>query len=588
MKDRREFLKKMAMIFSAQHEESAAHIKQTSYCSDNILGNNLWERMIENKKNDAKLSKLIDLLISSAKSDIKINVLKRNLQGGRLLSVSREFVRRILQWSFAFRLTGDSLFLDRLKLEIENVIFFDDWNPNHFLDVAEIVAGISISWDWIFDFVDDDFRAKVADAIVKKGLMHVENGHKTFGYKNNWSQVCIGGMALGAVTVRNYFPDVSRKVIDQALFFIENSLKIYEPDGVYPEGPSYWSYGTIYSLFFLLTLRGRKDINGAVTNSFLKSSYFYAQSIGPSGLCFNFSDSMDVAELSPALAFFSSHLHDISVFSPIEVIIEKFGWNLDRFSTILALWWPNINKYEKKKVLSDNFIGGGPQQVAIKRFNFNDDLGWVAIKGGGANITHAHMDAGSFVFDAMGVRWAKDLGMQNYYSLESAGLSLWDGSQNSERWSVYRIGPFSHNTITINQKKHNVSGFAEIKMVGENVFEINMSSVLGVPLATRKFIFSESHFSIIDTIENGSIGDVVRWAMCTEANIILNGLNASMSIGGKLVYVVFSGEIDSVDVFDISLPKNSFDSNNNGVNQLVVSGSIKNNLPFIIEAKFFW
>ena len=44
------------------------------------------------------------------------------------------------------------------------------------------------------------------------------------------------------------------------------------------------------------------------------------------------------------------------------------------------------------------------------------------------------MDAGSFIYERKGIRWAIDLGMQNYLSLESRGINLWDQSQEGQRW----------------------------------------------------------------------------------------------------------------------------------------------------------
>ena len=50
------------------------------------------------------------------------------------------------------------------------------------------------------------------------------------------------------------------------------------------------------------------------------------------------------------------------------------------------------------------------------------------------------MDAGSFIYERKGIRWAIDLGMQNYLSLESRGINLWDQSQEGQRWGVFRLG----------------------------------------------------------------------------------------------------------------------------------------------------
>ena len=86
--------------------------------------------------------------------------------------------------------------------------------------------------------------------------------------------------------------------------------------------------------------------------------------------------------------------------------------------------------------------------VALIRTGWDKGEGfYVGIKGGTASANHAHMDAGSFVFEAQGVRWAQDLGMQEYYSLEKEGVRLRNGDQDGQRWDVFRYNNFVHNTF---------------------------------------------------------------------------------------------------------------------------------------------
>ncbi|MGO8055721.1 heparinase II/III domain-containing protein, partial [Rhizobium leguminosarum] len=78
----------------------------------------------------------------------------------------------------------------------------------------------------------------------------------------------------------------------------------------------------------------------------------------------------------------------------------------------------------------------------------------------------AHMDIGSFVMDADGVRWAMDFGMQEYESLESKGIQLFGRTQNAQRWTVFRLTNLVHNTLTINNQHQKVTGFAPITSTG--------------------------------------------------------------------------------------------------------------------------
>jgi hypothetical protein len=50
----------------------------------------------------------------------------------------------------------------------------------------------------------------------------------------------------------------------------------------------------------------------------------------------------------------------------------------------------------------------------------------VAFKAGDNKANHSHLDLGSFVFDAAGVRWAMDLGADNYNLPGYFGKQRWD------------------------------------------------------------------------------------------------------------------------------------------------------------------
>jgi len=78
------------------------------------------------------------------------SVLERVMTGRRLLSVSREALKRIFFLSYSYRMTEDERYLQRAEAEIRAVSQFDDWNPSHFLDVAEMTMAVAIGYDWLF------------------------------------------------------------------------------------------------------------------------------------------------------------------------------------------------------------------------------------------------------------------------------------------------------------------------------------------------------------------------------------------------------------------------------------------------------
>jgi hypothetical protein len=66
---------------------------------------------------------------------------------------------------------------------------------------------------------------------------------------------------------------------------------------------------------------------------------------------------------------------------------------------------------------------------------------FAGFKAGDNKANHSHLDLGSFVFDAAGVRWAMDLGADDY------NLPGYFGGQ---RWNYYRLRAEGQNTLVIN------------------------------------------------------------------------------------------------------------------------------------------
>ena len=157
---------------------------------------------------------------------------------------------------------------------------------------------------------------------------------------------------------------------------------------------------------------------------------------------------------------------------------------------------------------------------------------YLGVKGGSPSTSHAHMDAGSFIFERDGVRWAMDLGMQSYITLESKGVDLWNMSQNGQRWEVFRLSNIAHNTLTINGERHLVESNAPITRTFESKkqkgAEVDLSSVFAnsVKKAVRTVILDQKdHLEVTDRLETGDKEATVSWIMVTPAEAKITGKN---------------------------------------------------------------
>ena len=136
----------------------------------------------------------------------------RTMVGRRLLHTSRETLKRIFWLGYTFRVHGGEAYARKVIDEMLAVSAFPDWNPSHFLDVAEMTMGVAIGYDWLYDRMTPEERKTVAKAIFDKGLKPALDEADGWFYRseNNWNSVCNAGMVYGALAVWEEDPDFCR------------------------------------------------------------------------------------------------------------------------------------------------------------------------------------------------------------------------------------------------------------------------------------------------------------------------------------------------------------------------------------------
>ena len=202
--------------------------------------------------------KVQEAIISEAKNMLTVAPLERKLLGRRLLDKSREFLRRIFYLSYAYRVTGEKQYAERAEKEMLTVAAFADWNPSHFLDVAEMTTGMAIGYDWLYNYLSPNSRNTISTSIGSLGLTPSLDTVKCKSWlkgTNNWNQVCNTGMTMGALAVYESNPELANKIINRSIASIHQSMNEYAPDGAFPEGYGYWEYGTTYNVLFLTAIQ---------------------------------------------------------------------------------------------------------------------------------------------------------------------------------------------------------------------------------------------------------------------------------------------------------------------------------------------
>lgn len=511
----------------------------------------------------------------------------RVLQGRRLLGVSRRCLERVNLLAMAYRLTDERDYARRCIREMLEAAAFSDWNPSHFLDVAEMTMALAIGYDWLFDVMTPGERLTIRTAMVEKSLrLPFETRHKGWvKSSNNWGQVCHGGLTAGALAIMEDVPELAARTVHQAIHNVVHSMEAFAPKGSYPEGPAYWAYGTTYNV---LLIEGLENVLGtdfglSAAPGFSQTGSYPALLTGPSGETFNYSDGGSGRSPQPAMHWFARRYNRPDWLLGEFDLLKERGGRGGRFQP-LALLWMDEPAESLQVNLPLHWQSEGEVPISLHRNSWSDvNQVFVGFKGGSPSANHGNMDIGSFVLDADGVRWAMDLGAEGYHGIESRGMNLWDRSQDSDRWTIFRQANHGHGTLVIDGQLQHAAGNAEFVSFSDDpamsFSVLDMSKVYvgqaeklqrGIALLPSKQIV------VRDEISGAVPGKKVRWGMITRAVPRRMSDHAiQLHLDGKTLEVrMQSSQEGEWHFVNMEHPPNEWDSPNPGTTLLTYVSKI--------------
>jgi hypothetical protein len=455
--------------------------------------------------------------------------------GLRLLATSRRVLDRVYTLALLYRLEGDQRYAERAREELQAAAGFKDWNPRHFLDTAEMTHAFAIGYDWLYDVWTAEQRAALRGAIIEKGLEPALGCYRgTAPYpafpqmRHNWNQVCNGGIGLGALSIADEAPELAGEILHAALASLRLAMSEFAPDGAWKEGPAYWGYATDYNVVFLAALESAlgTDFGMSQMTGFENTGLFPIYLTGPLGRTVNYADSSDGTVRAPQMFWLARKFHR-----------PEFAHYQARAAAPHALdllWFDprdSVSVAGPELPLDKYFRGA---EVATFRGAWEDrDAVFAGLKGGDNKANHSHLDLGSFVLDALGKRWAADLGADDY------NLPGYFGGQ---RWTLYRLRAEGHNTLLINPghgPDQDPAGLARIVR-----FESTPDTAFAIADLKRAYgretsrvqrgmaLFHRRQLLLQDEIQTQQPSDV-WWFMHTAAEIQINreGTTATLTQG---------------------------------------------------------
>ena len=454
----------------------------------------------------------------------------RQMIGERLLKTSREALRRIAVLSMASRVSGRRAYLERVSAELEAICAFPDWNPDHFLDVGEMTLAAAIAFDWLYDDLDRELRNRVAEAIREKGL-RAKTLHHWRRDTNNWAMVCHGGLIAGALAIAGETSeDCPDAIVADALVPVPLAMSGYAPHGAWIEGFTYWSYATEFAAVLMDVLEHcyGTDFGLGWSRGFPETGAFPDLLTGHDSRVFAYSDCGERRHLSVAKWYLARRFNRPDFIGEDGRLARRLvskpangGSHAPRLFPLMLLWAldaPAEQAFKPPAV----WCSGGENPIVVQRSGDREANSYfIGFKAGTPSMPHGHMDIGAFTLDAFGRRWARDLGAEDYTRIEGLGMGLWDMRQDSERWSIYRLGIDGHNVVKIGECGQWVKGRAHVMSATAEEIVLDLSELY--TNATRVVrtgrLVPGGGYEIRDELEGVAKGTSVRWAFHTDAEI---------------------------------------------------------------------
>jgi hypothetical protein len=441
------------------------------------------------------------------------------------LDIARLFVLRIETLSVVWFLTGEPEYRDRATAELLAICGFPDWLGDEFLVTAETTFGAALGYDWLFPSLPEKDRKAAAAAIVSKGI---RPGLDQFAMippahwvseRMNWNLVCNSALMIAALAVAETDRKVAEEVYERCLQSVRLGFSECAPDGGWAEGPGYWHYATQYAVYLIDSLKTAcgHDFGLGASTGFGVTGLYRLHAAGPSGKLFNYADSAEEHSGGYWLFWLGHHYHH-----PVDAWIER---HRGKPHPLDLLWFdPDARSPVDDHLPPHKWFHG--IEVAMLRSDWQSpDATYIGVKAGANDACpHAHYDLGSFVLETAGVRWAIDLGPDDY--------NLPEYFEPEQRATYYRSSTMGHNTLIVNGECQPPTARARIRRAA---FESELACVVvdlsaAYPACARVVrgiaLIASARVLIVDEIVAAGSAASIAWQMHTRATVQTEGATA--------------------------------------------------------------
>ena len=370
------------------------------------------------------------------------------------LVASGQVYEHVRYLALAYKLTSNEKYAEKIWEHMVNCGNWKDWGENHFLNTAEIMMSYAIAYDWLYDYWTPSQREYIGDTLMNKGLKvakeHYDNRAIWTESDSNWAAVCNGGVAVAATALMGEY-DGCEELLIKSLTKIQQCYPHFKPNGSWYEGVDYWEYTMKFWSLTMSTMETAygTDFGHGLAEGIKETTMYPLYMTGTNNI-FNFGDSTEhTVNCSPLLYLGAKYGNKLACGYRVYQI-NSLGIGAD----VTDIIWYDTTKTTTNLTGTESDIYYSNIESVIMRKGFaNATKSAVMLHGGENNISHSQLDAGQFFYETDGIRWAIDLGAENYnlyridrytYEDDPAGLK--------NKSSYYRMRAEGHNTWVINPK----------------------------------------------------------------------------------------------------------------------------------------
>ncbi len=476
--------------------------------------------------------------------------------GGARLSSSGSGASHAQLLLFAYWMTGQLDYARLAYDLLDVTGSWAHWGSAHALDFAEASYEYAVALDWIYDVVvemsangETNYKGDPMDIkVLQQHLWEHGSGEDyvmsvlkakthylrddtdkpgivadTSSYyvddQNNWGNVVNANTAAAAICLLDYTDPLTADT-NFSINYLGDGVKLpigstyqslcaeilelkfwclhyyaawsYVPDGVYPEAPGYWSYGTNEMMNLVTVLMQTVGHTYTLMDApGYDKTFIYAASMetnlsGNTFVDFNYNDggigAMDTGYFfAAALSLNQPELVSLR----LEHLRKSKGSNFTElflFTDAIDL----LNNSDVAKVELDIDYFGKQLDLFVTRSSWDEEMPlFAAIMAGQSSVNHGHLDNGGWVFYDRGHVWITDPGSEGYNVYKDTdypATSDWNAALKTMnlrfRYRYYRLSSEGHNVLILtghqdtlpygqNAQRNTYAHFMEIGDTGE-------------------------------------------------------------------------------------------------------------------------